>query len=89
MRFSWQANPASDDQYLATIGKMARLAQHVVDRIAAGEPAVDTVGMDNANQKRLNQVLHLVATPTVYDLNTHQVVDTSGNDWLKRLVGHS
>ena len=86
---SWQANPASDDQYLATIGKMARLAQHVVDRIAAGEPDVDTVGMDNANRKRLNQVLHLVATPTVYDLNTHQVVDTSGNDWLKRLVGHS
>ena len=70
MRFSWQANPASDHQYLATIGKMARLAQHVVDRIAAGEPAVDTVAMDNANQKRLNEVLQL-SRPQRCTTSTH------------------
>ena len=52
-------------------------------------PAVDTVAMDNANRKRLNDRLcQLVATPTVYDLNTTRSSTPPSNDWLKRLVGH-
>lgn len=84
----WQADPGRDDRYLATIAEMARLPQSLIDRIGTGESAIDTVAMDTANQKRLNDILHVVATPTVYDLNKHQIVDTTGNDWLKRVVGH-
>jgi protein-disulfide isomerase len=85
----WQADPTrDDDQYLSYVAGMAQLPQQLIERIGAGAPAVDTVAMDQANAKRLNEILHLVATPTVYDLNTHQVVDTSDNDWLKRQVGH-
>ncbi len=84
----WQTNPSGDDQYVASIGAVARLPQPLIDRIAAGDRAVDTVAMDNANSLLLNEILHVVATPTVYDLNAHELVDTSGNDWLKKLVGH-
>jgi hypothetical protein len=84
----WQADPSRDDRYLASIGELARLPQRLIDRIGAGAPAVDTVAMDQANEKRLNEIVHVVAAPTVYDLDRQQVVDTSGNEWLKRLVGH-
>jgi hypothetical protein len=84
----WQADPSRDDQYLASIAEMARLPQPLVDRIGARNPAVDTVAMDDANEMRLGGIQHIVATPTVYDLDTHEVVDTTGNNWLKRLVGH-
>jgi hypothetical protein len=84
----WQADPSRDDQYLASIAEMARLPQPLVDRIGARNPAVDTVAMDDANEKRLGGIQQIVATPTVYDLDTHEVVDTTGNNWLKRLVGH-
>jgi protein-disulfide isomerase len=84
----WQADPSRDDRYLANVGEIARLPQQLIDRIGAGTPAVDTVTMDQANEKRLNEILHVVATPTVYDLKKQQVIDTSGNEWLKRLVGH-
>jgi hypothetical protein len=84
----WQADPSRDDRYLANIGELARLPQRLIDRIGAGAPAVDTVAMDQANEKRLNEIVHIVAAPTVYDLDRKKVVDTSGNEWLKRLVGH-
>jgi len=84
----WQADPSRDDQYLASIAAMARLPQSLIDSIGTGEAAIDTVAMDAANQKRLNDIQNEVATPTVYDLNKHAIVDTAGNDWLKRLVGH-
>jgi protein-disulfide isomerase len=84
----WQADPSRDDQYLATIAETARLPQALVDRVGTGNPAVDTVAMDKANQRRLDDIQQIIATPTVYDLNTHQVVDITGNDWLKSLVGH-
>ena len=84
----WQADPSRDDQYLATIAETARLPQALVDRVGTGNPAVDTVAMDKANEERLGDIQQIVATPTVYDLNTHQVVDITGNDWLKNLVGH-
>jgi protein-disulfide isomerase len=84
----WQADPSRDDGYLANIAETARLPQRLIDRIGAGAPAIDTVAMDTANEKRLNGILHIVATPTVYDLTTHSVVDISDNDWLKRLLGH-
>jgi protein-disulfide isomerase len=84
----WQADPSRDDRYLASVAETARLPQRLIDRIGAGAPAVDTVAMDTANERRLNGILHIDATPTVYDLGTDSVVDISGNDWLKRLVGH-
>jgi protein-disulfide isomerase len=84
----WQADPSRDDRYLASVAETARLPQELIDRIGAGAPAIDTVAMDAANEKRLNGILHTVATPTVYDLTTDSVVDISGYEWLKRLVGH-
>jgi hypothetical protein len=84
----WQADPSRDDQYLASIAEIARLPQPLADQIGARDPALDTVAMDSANEKRLDGIQHLVAAPTVYDLKTHALVDTTGNDWLKKLVGH-
>jgi len=83
----WDADPSRDDQYLADIAATARLPQQVIERIAAGAAAVDTAAMDAANQKLLNGIRLPTAVPMVYDLNTHDVVDTADNDWLKRLVG--
>ena len=82
----WQADPSRDDQYLASIASTARLPQDVIDRIAAGRPAVDAVAVDNTNRSELGHI-GPIATPTVYNLNTDEVVDTSDHEWLKNLIG--
>jgi hypothetical protein len=84
----WDADPSRDNRYLADIAASARLPQAVIDRIAAGDTAVYTVAMDTANRKLLNDIGGADMVPTVYDLNTHKIVATADNDWLKRLVGH-
>lgn len=82
----WDADPSRDNAYLATIAATARLPQPVIDRIATGSPAVDTVAMDAANRKQLNDI-GADTVPTTFDVNAHTTVDTADNDWLKRLVG--
>ena len=81
----WQADPSQRDQYLAGIASTARLPQDVIDRIAAGRPDVDTVAVDNTNRAELGHIAP-IATPTVYNLNTREVIDTSDHEWLKNLV---
>lgn len=83
----WDADTSGGNQFLANIAATARLSQHVIDRIGAGDAAVDTVAMNTANHQRLNEIGGADTVPTVYDLNAHHVVDTGDNNWLKRLVG--
>jgi protein-disulfide isomerase len=83
----WDSDPSRDDQYIATIAGSARMPQPLIDRIASGKPAVDTVAMDAANRTLLTDVRRANSTPTVYDLNARTVVDTTNNKWLKSLVG--
>jgi protein-disulfide isomerase len=83
----WDAAPSGDNQYIAGVAATARLPQPLIDRIAAGDPAVDTVAMNAANQTLLTEVRRANSTPTVYDLNAHAVVDTTDNKWLRSLVG--
>ncbi len=48
----------------------------VVNRIAAGDQAVDTAAMTGANRALLNQASpENPGTPTVYDLNAKTAVD--------------
>ena len=84
----WDADPSRDNAYLADIAATARLPQRVIDRVAAGSTVVDTVAMDTANRKLLNDIGAANTVPTVYDLHTRAIVSTAGNDWLKRLVGN-
>jgi hypothetical protein len=81
----WQADPSQGDQYLASIASAVRLPQDVIDQIAAGRPAVDAVAVDNTNRAELGHIAP-IATPTVYNLNTKEVIDTSDHDWLKNLI---
>src|SRR5699024_2833593 len=59
----------------------------VAVRIAAGVPSVDTAAMNTANRDRLKQAnLEKPGTPTVYDLNANNLVDTDDAGWLDRLM---
>lgn len=72
---------------IATTARESGLPAHVVDRIAEGWPAVEPISMN-----AFNRVLLLAAnpdspgTPTVYDRNTHRVVDTADPGWLDQLA---
>jgi hypothetical protein len=77
--------PTADD--IAAMARQSGVPDPVVDRIAAGEPAVDTAAMNAANRDRLNRTNpENPGTPTVYDLNADNVVDTDDTGWLVRLT---
>lgn len=66
--------PSTTD--LATMAARNGVAPMAIARIAAGLPIVDTAAMNTANRERLKQANpQNPGTPTVYDLNTHRVVD--------------
>ncbi|MGV0626985.1 DsbA family protein [Mycolicibacter minnesotensis] len=72
---------------IAATGRESGLPAHVVDRIAAGQPAVDPTSMNAYNRVQLLAANpQSPGTPTVYDLTTKTVVDTADTGWLDRLV---
>ncbi|MEB3032550.1 DsbA family protein [[Mycobacterium] nativiensis] len=80
--------PSVED--IATTARESGLPAHVVDRIAAGQPAVDTTSMNAYNRVQLLAANpEKPGTPTVYDVTTKTVVDTGEAGWLDRLVAGS
>ncbi|WP_420109385.1 DsbA family protein [Mycolicibacter arupensis] len=77
--------PGLDD--LATTARESGLPTPVVERIAAGQQAVDTTSMNAFNRVQLLSANpRSPGTPTVYDTATKTVVDTDDAGWLDRLV---
>jgi hypothetical protein len=82
---SHENGPTADD--IAAMAREGGVPGPVVDRIAAGQPVVDTVAMTTANRDRLNRANpEHPGTPTVFDLNADNVVDTDDAGWLDRLT---
>lgn len=77
--------PGLDD--LATTARESGLPAPVVERIAAGQQAVDTTSMNAFNRVQLLSANpRSPGTPTVYDTANRSVVDTDDAGWLDRLV---
>lgn len=84
-----QQDPHGNGPTTDAVADMAResgVPDAVADRIAAAEPAVDTVAMNAVNRDRLKRVNPDPGTPTVYDLNADTLVDTEDAGWLDRLT---
>lgn len=72
---------------IAATARESGLPEQVVDRIASGQPAVDTASMQEFNRVQLVAARpESPGTPTVYNLKTHTVVPTGDADWLDRLI---
>lgn len=77
--------PSVED--IAATARDSGLPDHVVERIAAGQPAVETISMNAFNRVQLLAANpESPGTPTVYDLNTRRVVDTADPGWLDQLA---
>ncbi|MGV0905917.1 DsbA family protein [Mycobacterium novum] len=71
---------------IATTARDSGLPAHVVDRIAAGEFAVDPTSMNAFNRVQLLAANpESPGTPTVFDVTTRTVVHTDDVGWLDRL----
>jgi protein-disulfide isomerase len=78
--------PSNND--IAAMARESGIPDAVADRIAAGEHAVDTAALNDANRARLAQVNPAnPGTPTVYDLKANRLVDIQDPGWLDALSG--
>ncbi|WP_236734156.1 DsbA family protein [Mycolicibacter kumamotonensis] len=72
---------------IAATARESGLPDHVVQRIADGQPAVDPTSMNAFNRVQLLAANpESPGTPTVFDVATRTVVDTDEAGWLDRLV---
>lgn len=72
---------------IAAAARESGLPEHVVDRIAVGQPAVEPISMNAFNRVQLLAANpENPGTPTVYDLTTRTVVETDDAGWLDRLT---
>jgi hypothetical protein len=77
--------PSNDD--LAAMARESGVPSWVADRIVAGDNVVDTATLNDANKARLKEENpEHPGTPTVYDLNTKNLVDTHDPGWLDKLA---
>lgn len=76
-----------DAEAIAATARKSGLPEQVTERIAAGDPGTDTIAMNALNRVLLQQANpEKPGTPTVYDLRSNTVVDTTDVGWLDRLV---
>lgn len=75
-----------DDDELAQLANDVGADANTVNRVAAGEPAIDPDEMSNENIALMRQYGVPAATPTVYDTLTETDVDTTDPRWLDDLV---
>jgi protein-disulfide isomerase len=82
-----QGADGPDNNGIAAMARESGLPAAAASRMAAGEPAVDVAAMNNANTALLTEENSQGRiTPTVFDLNTLQVVDLQDPDWLAKLA---
>ena len=78
-----QSSDGPNNGDIAAMARESGITEVVADRIAAGDYAVDTAALNDANRARLRQVNpENPGTPTVYDLKANKVVDTQDPAWL-------
>lgn len=84
--FRHQSKDGQNNNDIAAMARKSGLSQVVADRIAAGDHAVDTGALNDANRARLVQVNpDQSGTPTVYDLKANRLVDIHDSSWLDTL----
>lgn len=75
--------PSDDD--LAQVANDVGADADTVNRIAAAEPALDTLEMSDANLDAMDQ-FGASGTPALYDLVDETEIDINDGDWLKQLI---
>lgn len=78
------SEPTDDD--IAQVANDVGAEANTVNRIAAGEPAIDATEMSDANLATMDQ-FGASSTPTVYDLEDESEVDLDDPAWLEKVVG--
>jgi len=81
-----QSSDGPTNSDVAAMARESGIPEVVADRIAAGESAVDSAAVNDANRARLVQVNpENPGTPTVYDLKANKLVDIQDPGWLDAL----
>ena len=81
-----QSPDGPNNNDIAAMARESGIPEVVADRIAAGDYAVDTAALNDANRARLAQVNPAnPGTPTVYDLKANRLVDIQDPGWLDAL----
>lgn len=81
-----EGSPGPTDDAIAAMASDNGVGAEQTGKIAAGEQAVDTDQLNDANAELLGETTAQVGTPTIYDLVGDQVIDTSDPNWLANLV---
>lgn len=77
-----QSPDGPDSNDIAAMARESGVTAPAVEKIAAGDYTVDTAAMTDANRVRLNEANpEDPGTPTVYDLNTKNVVGLQDQSW--------
>lgn len=82
-----EGSAGPSDAQLAQWARDVGIPAKAAERIAAGVAGVDVAAMSAANIELLDAVCapYAPSTPTVYDVNDDEIVDTTDEDWLDRL----
>ncbi len=77
--------PSNSD--VAAMARESGVPDWVADRIGSGDSVVDATAINDANKARLkDENPDNPGTPTVFNLNTKNVVDTQDSGWLDALA---
>lgn len=75
------------DTEMADMAQESGIPAPGVQAVAGGSVAVDTADMSDLNIGLLAELnSYQVATPTVYNLNTDEVLDIYDENWLAKLI---
>ena len=77
----------TSDDGIAQIANDVGVSADTVNRIAAGEPAIDADEVTDGNIALMDESGLPAATPIVYDINDAVEVDTGDDQWLDDLAG--
>jgi hypothetical protein len=82
-----QSADGPSNDAVAAMARESGLPDVVSDRIATGDNVVDAAAVSDANKARLKEANpDNPGTPTIYNLNTKNVVDTQDPGWLDALA---
>ncbi|WKG04535.1 thioredoxin domain-containing protein [Mycolicibacterium sp. HK-90] len=81
-----EGSPGPTDDDIAAMASESGVGAEQTGKITAGEEAVDSELLNEANADLLGETTYEVATPTVYDLIGEEVVEISDPEWLAKLL---